>query len=208
MFESREARLVGTLEGPERRRLAGATAGVLLDKSMQLSADVHLAMQARGFRGDVRLLEDPRLGEERVGRAASVVAAIPEVRAALIAFQRGFAAAPPSLTTGAPARGAVLDGRDIGSAVCPDADVKVFITATPEERARRRVEELRGRGAPAIYETVLQDLMERDARDSSRHSAPLRAAPDAVVIDTTKLDADAVFGIVEKLVARSLARPR
>lgn len=152
-------------------------------------------------------LADPRLAGERVAAIASVVAALPEVRAALLAFQRDFAAAPPSLAAGAPARGAVLDGRDIGSFVCPSAAVKFFVAASPEERARRRVEELRGRGAPAIYQTVLQDLKERDARDSLRRSAPLAAAPDAIVIDTTALDADAVFGIAAEWVARALAAP-
>jgi cytidylate kinase len=187
-------------------RLYRATALLVLEAGAD-PADPHRAAAA-ARRVAFALLADPRLGEERVGRAASVVAAIPEVRAALIAFQREFAAAPPALATGAPAKGAVLDGRDIGSVVCPGADVKVFVTATPEERARRRVEELRGRGAPAIYETVLQDLMERDARDSLRRTAPLRAAPDAVVVDTTTLDADAVFEMVANLVARTLARPR
>jgi cytidylate kinase len=187
-------------------RLYRATALLVLEAGADPADPQRAAAAAR--RVALALLADPRLGEERVGRAASVVAAIPEVRAALLAFQRDFAAAPPALATGAPAKGAVLDGRDIGSVVCPGADVKVFVTATPEERARRRVEELRGRGAPAIYETVLQDLMERDARDSLRRTAPLRAAPDAVVVDTTTLDADAVFETVADLVARTLARPR
>jgi cytidylate kinase len=182
-------------------KLYRATALLLLEDKADPADPRSAAAAAR--RVEAALLEDPRLGEERVGRAASVVAAIPEVRAALIAFQRGFAAAPP-----APARGAVLDGRDIGSVVCPDADLKLFVTATAEERARRRVEELRGRGAPAIYETVLQDLKERDARDSSRQTAPLLAAADAIVIDTTTRDADAVFATVADLVARRLARPR
>ncbi|HJU17951.1 MAG TPA: (d)CMP kinase [Stellaceae bacterium] len=160
------------------------------------------AAEAAARRVEAALLDDPRLGEERVGRAASVVAAIPQVRAALFAFQRAFAAAPPPL-----AKGAVLDGRDIGSVVCPDADVKLFLTATPEVRARRRVEELRGRGAPAIYETVLQDLKERDARDTQRRTAPLSAAADAIVIDTTALDADSVFETVLARIAPILARP-
>jgi CMP/dCMP kinase len=179
-------------------RLYRAAALLVLDAGAD-PADPQAAARA-AQRVDAALLDDPRLGEERVGRAASVIAAIPEVRAALLAFQRGFAASPPS-----PAKGAVLDGRDIGSVVCPGADLKLFVTASPEERARRRVEELRGRGAPAIYETVLQDLKARDARDSLRRAAPLRAAPDAVVIDTTTLDADAVFGIVTGLLARSPA---
>jgi cytidylate kinase len=131
-----------------------------------------------------------------VGEAASVVSAIPQLRAALLAFQRDFGRTPP---------GAVLDGRDIGTAVCPDAAVKLFVTANPEARATRRLAELRERGAPAIYSDVLEDMKERDARDSGRRVAPLAAAPDAVVIDTTRLDADQVFERASKLIARALA---
>jgi len=104
----------------------------------------------------------------------------------------------------APARGAVLDGRDIGTVVCPGADVKLFITASTETRAARRVKELREQGAPAIYEDVLQDLNERDARDTERRAAPLTVAHDAHIIDTTTLDADVVFERVCALVARAL----
>jgi len=103
------------------------------------------------------------------------------------------------------ARGAVLDGRDIGTAVCPDATVKLFVTANPEARAIRRLAELRERGVPAIYRDVLADMKERDARDSERRVAPLAAAPDAVIIDTTRLDADQVFERAAKLIARALA---
>jgi CMP/dCMP kinase len=158
------------------------------------------AAAAAAARLDPRLLADPRLRGEAVAAAASVVAANPAVRRALLAFQRHFAAYPP-----APARGAVLDGRDIGSVVCPAADVKFFVTAAAEARVRRRVEELRGSGAPAIYEDVLQDLMERDARDAERRAAPLAAAPDAIIIDTTTLDAAAVLECVSGIVARALA---
>ncbi|MGD9616889.1 MAG: (d)CMP kinase [Alphaproteobacteria bacterium] len=146
------------------------------------------------------LLADDRLLDENVAAAASVVAAIPEVRAALLAFQRDFAATPP-----APSRGAVLDGRDIGTVVCPDAAVKLFITASPEARAERRVRELRGRGVTSIYGDVLQDMKERDARDSLRRVAPLAAAPDAETIDTTRLDADQVFERASEIIARALS---
>ena len=148
---------------------------------------------------DPRLLADPRLREGAVASAASVVAAIPEVRRALLGLQRDFAAHPP-----APARGAVLDGRDIGTVVCPAADVKLFITANTEARAARRVKELREQGTPAIYENVLQDLKQRDARDSERRTAPLAVAADAEVIDTTTLDADVVFERACGVVARAL----
>ncbi len=128
------------------------------------------------------------LREETVTQAASVVAADPGVRAALLDFQRAFAAAPPG-----GALGAVLDGRDIGTAVCPDAQVKLFLDASPEVRARRRVRELRERGSKAIYAAVLRDMGTRDARDRGRAVAPLAPAEDAFVIDTSTMNADEVF---------------
>jgi cytidylate kinase len=146
---------------------------------------------------DFSRLADPRLSAEDVARAASLVAAIPAVRAALLHAQRRFAHHPPP-----PARGTVLDGRDIGTVVCPDASVKLFLVASAESRAFRRVKELRERGAAAIYSNVLQDMRERDARDSERQVAPLAAAPDAITIDTTLLDADEVFEQASKLIAR------
>jgi cytidylate kinase len=114
-----------------------------------------------------------------VGEAASVVSAIPEVRAALLAFQRDFAAQPP---------GAVLDGRDIGTIICPNADVKIFVTAAPDVRARRRAAEYRAAGRPITDAEVLADIRSRDARDSSRAAAPLKQAPDAHLLDTTNMD--------------------
>jgi CMP/dCMP kinase len=158
-----------------------------------------IAATAAARRIDTAQLTDPRLRSGAVAAAASVVAAIPEVRTALLGLQRDFAANPPGS-----ARGAVLDGRDIGTIVCPAADLKLFITATVEARAARRVQELRDQGATAIYENVLQDLNERDARDSRRLAAPLMVAPDAEVIDTTMLDIDMVFERAAALVARSL----
>jgi cytidylate kinase len=151
-------------------------------------------------RVDPARLADPALLTEEVAQASSIVAAIPAVRGALLDRQRDFAAHPPP-----PFRGAVLDGRDIGTAVCPDATVKLFVTASPEARAERRLQELRERGATVIYGDVLQDMKERDARDSERRVAPLAAAPDAVTIDTTGLDADQVFGLASEIIARALA---
>ena len=124
------------------------------------------------------------LREEDVGRAASVVAANPAVRAALVEFQRRFAVQPP---------GAVLDGRDIGTVICPGAEVKLYVVASAEVRARRRHDELRGRGEPATYAAVFRDLQERDARDQARGTAPAKPAEDAIVLDTTDLTADEVF---------------
>lgn len=137
----------------------------------------------------------PRLRTERVGNAASAVAAMPGVRAALLAFQRRFAAHPPG-----GADGAVLDGRDIGTVICPDADLKLYITASSEARARRRFEQLRAAGEPSIYAEILKDVEERDKRDSGRAEAPLKPADDALVIDTTHLNADDVFSqVIEKI---------
>ncbi len=144
-------------------------------------------------------LADPRLRGEAVGQLASAVAAIPAVRSALLQFQRDFAAAPPE---GKP--GAVLDGRDIGTVVCPGAQAKIFVTASQAERARRRVKELRERGVEAIYGAVLQDMQDRDARDSRRRTAPLRPAGDAFVLDTTDLDADSAFAAARDYVASKL----
>jgi len=178
-----------------------ATAFLVLEQAGD-PADPATAARAAGLVYP-RLLSDPRLRGEAVSAAASVVAAIPGVRRALLDLQRNFAAHPPN-----PAKGAILDGRDIGSIVCPAAEVKLFVTASAEERARRRVEELQQQGVAAILEDVLQDLKERDARDIERRAAPLIAAPDATVIDTTALDADAVFERVSNLTARALAAPR
>ena len=133
----------------------------------------------------------PGLRDEATGNAASVVAAVPGVRAALLAFQRRFAAAPPD-----GARGAVLDGRDIGTVVCPEARAKLFLTASPEARAERRHQELLARGEASIYAAVLADVKARDERDSGRSTAPLKPAADALILDTTALDADAVLAVV------------
>ena len=160
---------------------------------------------AAAQRVDLARLSEPGLLSEEVAQASSVVAAIPEVRAALLERQRDFAAHPPAPPKGHRPRGAVLDGRDIGTAVCPGATVKLFVTASPEARAERRLRELRQRGTTVIYGDVLQDMKERDARDSERRVAPLAAAPDAVTIDTTGLDADQVFELASGIIERALA---
>ncbi|TCR68845.1 cytidylate kinase [Bosea sp. BK604] len=121
--------------------------------------------------------EETLRGRE-IGEAASVVAAMPAVRKGLIERQRSFAAQP---------QGAVLDGRDIGTVICPDAPAKLFVTATPEVRAARRHKELAGRGEAATFEGILADIRRRDARDSGRSDAPLKAAEDAVILDTSAL---------------------
>lgn len=179
-------------------RLYRATAFLLLEVGGD-PADPGAA-QAAAHRVDPALLADPRLSDEAITRASAIVAAIPAVREALLQVQHDFASHPL-----APARGAVLDGRDIGTVVCPDAAVKLFVTASPEARAERRAKELRQRGSAAIYDDVLRDMKERDARDSGRRVAPLAAAPDAVTIDTTGLDADEVFEQASDIIARALA---
>lgn len=141
---------------------------------------------ARAF--DLRGLDDPALREDETSEAASKVAAIPEVRAALWGVQRRFAFNPPNGK-----KGAVLDGRDIGTVICPDADVKLFVTASLEVRATRRHKELLACGVDSIYARVLQDLRKRDARDAARAAAPLKPAADAYVLDTSGLDADQAF---------------
>jgi cytidylate kinase len=143
---------------------------------------------------DLALLADPDLRGETAAKAASLVAAQPAVRAALLDFQRNFANRPPS------GKGAVLDGRDVGTVVCPDARVKLFITASLEARAQRRLAELQAAGRAAIWEAVLQDMQDRDARDSKRDVAPLKPAADAVVIDTTSLSPDQVFEAAKAIV--------
>ena len=135
-------------------------------------------------------LERDDLRGEAVGQAASRIAAVPAVRGALLAFQRRFARTPPEGRAGA-----VLDGRDIGTEVCPEADVKIYVTADLDTRARRRHKELLGRGEASIYARVLRDMRERDARDQARASAPLRLADDAIVVDSTEKDAEQVLEI-------------
>jgi len=137
---------------------------------------------------DPTMLDDPELSLDRAGGAASKVAVMAPVRTALLALQRNFAAKPPG-----GASGAVLDGRDIGTVVCPQAEVKLFVTASAQARAKRRHKELLGRGEASIYARVLADIRERDRRDSTRAIAPLKPAADAILIDTTTMDADAVL---------------
>jgi len=138
-------------------------------------------------------LSDPELRTDAVGQAGSRVAAIPEVRANLLEFQRNFAQQ---------GSGAVLDGRDIGTVICPEAPVKLFVTASPQARADRRVQELRAGGGDIIKPRVLAEMAERDRRDSERAAAPLLAAPDAFLLDTSDMDADAAFAAALAFIAR------
>jgi CMP/dCMP kinase len=140
--------------------------------------------------------EDGELRSEPVSRIASSISAYPSVRAALLERQQDFAGQPG---------GAVLDGRDIGTVVAPAADVKLFVTATPEVRAQRRVRELLERGMPAHYEDVLADIRARDERDTHRDVAPLKQAPDALLLDTSALDVDQAIAEAVRLVEQELA---
>jgi cytidylate kinase len=151
--------------------------GYLAEKTGREPAEVAAGLQ-------VADLADPALRGDVAGQAGSKVAAIPEVRSNLLKFQKQFSSQPS---------GAVLDGRDIGTVICPDAAVKLFVTASLESRAERRYRELRGRGGDTIKPRVLAEMAERDRRDSERAAAPLKAAPDAYLLDTSDMDADAAF---------------
>jgi CMP/dCMP kinase len=139
-------------------------------------------------------LDRERLSGAGLGEAASRVAVMPEVRAALLKLQQDFARRPG---------GAVLDGRDTGTVIAPEAEVKIFVTASREVRAVRRFRELAGRGEAVAYEQVLTDIQKRDERDAERAAAPLKPAPDAVLLDTTDLDIEAAFREVLKIVRRA-----
>ncbi|MCB9987960.1 MAG: (d)CMP kinase [Rhodospirillales bacterium] len=134
-------------------------------------------------------LQDPALTSDEAGQAASQVGFFPAVRAALLAFQKDFAAHPPK-----GAKGAVLDGRDIGTVVCPDADLKLFVTADINIRAQRRFKELQSQGISVTYDAVLADMRTRDARDAGRASAPMKPADDAILLDTSDMTIDDVLG--------------
>jgi cytidylate kinase len=159
-----------------------AVAKAMLDCGYSLD-DIALATDMAA-KLDPTKFEENALKLQPITEAASVVAAIPGVRQALINYQREFASRPP---------GAVLDGRDIGTVIAPKADVKIFLSATPQVRAARRLLELRARGENVDEREVLADLLRRDERDSRRSVAPLKPAPDAHLLDTTHLGIDAAF---------------
>jgi cytidylate kinase len=187
-------------KGTLARRLAAALGFAFLDTGLLYRAVGAAVLAAGGDPADpaaalaaardldLSALDPTALRREAAGQAASVVAVIPEVRAALRDLQRRFAAAPPGRKAGA-----VLDGRDIGTVVCPQAEVKIFLTASAEARARRRHKELLERGEASIYARVLAEMRERDRRDSERAAAPLKPATDAEILDTTDLDAEETF---------------
>jgi cytidylate kinase len=155
------------------------------------------AAEAAARHADLDALPDEALRTAIVGEGASIVAAMPGVRRALFDRQRAFALQPG---------GAVLDGRDIGTVVCPEADVKLFVSASPEERARRRLAELADKGEAMAFETMLAQVLARDARDSGRADAPLKPAADAHLLDTTLLSIDAAVEDACAIVAAARAR--
>jgi cytidylate kinase len=171
-----------------------AVARTMLDRGLDPGDAAAAVQAARALTPED--VEPSRLRGEGVGQNASRVAAVPDVRAALLPFQRRFAARLP---------GAVLAGRDVGTVVCADATFKLFVTASDSERARRRFEELRARGDAPIYAAVLEELQERDRRDADRVVAPMRIASDAWVLDTTSLDAQAAFDAAREHVEAGLA---
>ena len=167
----------------------------VLESGGSLEDEKAAASAARAL--DSGTLSDPGLRLPDMGDAASVVAKFPKVRAALLAFQREFATQEP---------GAVLDGRDIGTVVLPDADVKIYVTADVEVRARRRYEESIARGEPVTYERVLETIKGRDARDMGRSNAPLRPAEDALHLDTSKLDVEQALAAALELIRGKIGR--
>jgi len=172
-----------------------ATAAALIAEGRDLHDEAGAVAVARGL--GLTDFNEATLRTRQMGEAASVVAAMPRVRAALIEAQRAFAARPG---------GAVLDGRDIGTVICSDADVKIFVTASPAARAQRRALELIQRGERADYNAILADITRRDSRDSNRAVAPLRPADDAVMLDTTQLGIDAASAEALRIVEAARIR--
>lgn len=174
-----------------------AVAKAVLDAGHDLADEPKAIAAAQAL--DAGSLGDPALRTDEVGKAASIISAYPDVRKALFHFQQSFAGEPP---------GAVLDGRDIGTVICPEAEVKIFVIAAPEVRARRRAAEIAGRGEPVDEAAVLDDIRKRDERDSNRSAAPLKAADDAHLLDTSHLDIEsavrAAIDIVEAVRAGRL----
>ncbi len=170
-----------------------AVAAELLSRGQPVDDEAAALDAAKSI--DLGSLDRDMLSRHEIGEAASRVAVLPALRRAVVKIQRAFAEEPP---------GAVLDGRDIGTVVCPDAAVKLYVSASPEERARRRTEEIRSRGGNADYEAVLDDLRRRDERDLNRAESPLRVAEDATVLDTTDIGIEAAFRAAREIVDRAI----
>ena len=171
-----------------------AVAHKMLSKNQDLRDETLAVRTAKSI--DVSMLDSLSLRTRGIGEGASIVAGIPAVRTAILKLQREFAKNPP---------GAVLDGRDIGTVICPEADVKLFVTASAEARAERRTLEMRNAGLDVEYEDILADITIRDERDSKRAVAPLKAAEDAHLLDTTNLDIEAAFQAAIAIISGSRA---
>jgi cytidylate kinase len=198
----------GAGKGTLARRLADHFRLNLLDTGLSYRAVAH-RMQAYGLpldnvsaaetaarQVDLAAMDREVLSAHGIGEAASQVAVIPSVRRILVDKQRAFAATPP---------GAVLDGRDIGTVVCPEADVKLYVTASAAVRARRRLAEIEARGGNADFDRILADIERRDARDMGREDSPLRPAPDAHLLDTSEMDIETAFQAARTLVDEIMA---
>jgi CMP/dCMP kinase len=173
-----------------------AVAKTLMDAGDRYDDTARAVAAAKAL--DPARFDEAVLKSHAVGEAASICSAIPEVRAVLVALQRKFAATPP---------GAVMDGRDIGTVICPQADVKIFVTASPQARARRRAREFAQQGQAIDEAAVLADILRRDERDRTRAVAPMKAAADAHLLDTTDLDIDAAFKAALAIVERARHKP-
>ena len=170
-----------------------ATAKALLDRGLPLDDAAVAADVARGL--DLAGLDRSVLSAHAIGEAASKIAVMPSVRRALVEAQRTFAARAP---------GTVLDGRDIGTVVCPNAPVKLYVTASPEVRAKRRYDEILGNGGVADYGTILEDIRRRDERDMGRADSPLKPADDAHLLDTSEMSIEAAFSAARSIIDAAL----
>jgi len=176
---------------------------VLCSEDLQNQEAALKIAQSLTFRQMMELSVHPDFRSDIGGQAASIVSAYPEVRKALLDMQKNFALRP-TFADGTPASGVIYDGRDTGTVICPNADLKLFVTATTEVRAERRYKEFLQKGITTTYQKVLADMIARDERDSNRSTAPLKPADDAVVIDTSDLDIDAVLAYIVPLVEAKL----
>lgn len=172
---------------------------VLAGQSLEDEAQAEKAALALNFPKMMELAKHADFRSDIGGKAASVVAAMPKVRQALLKMQQDFAC-NPVFADGTPASGAIYDGRDTGTVVCPNADIKLYVTASPEVRAERRYKEFLSKGIARSYDEVLAQIKERDNRDENRAAAPLKPAADAIIFDTSELDAAEVFEKVCKII--------
>ena len=170
-----------------------AAAKALLDAGLPLDDEAAAEKMAAGVTFD--RLDHAALSAHAIGEAASRIAVMPSVRRALTAAQRAFSLTPP---------GVVMDGRDIGSVVCPDAPVKLYVTASPEVRARRRFDEIAARDGTADYSTIFRDLKRRDERDSSRAQGPLKPVENAHLIDTSEMSMNTAFSVAKAIIDAAL----